>query len=62
MEKTLEIHLKEQREAIAYKIETLREEILAEAKALGADALLVASRTLMICADMARTTKRPSDG
>lgn len=56
MEKTLEIHLAELREQIALDIESKREALLEEAKALGADAYLVASRTLMVCASIARNS------
>ena len=52
--KTLEIHLAEERERIAQQIESKREALLEDAKALGADAYLVASRTLMVCAGIAR--------
>ena len=55
--KTLEMHLADQREGIATTIEAVREQVLADAKELGGDAYLVASRTLMVCAALARGHK-----
>lgn len=52
-EKTLEIHLAELREQIARDIES-NELLLLDAKQLGSDAYLVAHRSRMACAAIAR--------
>ena len=53
MEKTLEIHLAELREQIAREIES-NETLLIDARELGSDAYLVAHRSRMACAAIAR--------
>lgn len=55
MNKTLEIELAEQGEAIAVAIEEAGAELLESAKEFGGDAYIVASRTIMICASIARS-------
>lgn len=57
MEKTLEIHLAEQRQAIADDIVAATAELKSEAKQLGADAYLVTTRTLMIVESLIRKGK-----
>lgn len=57
MEKTLEIHLQEQREQIALDIESKSKEILEEARVLGADAYLVASRSIFACLSIVKNHK-----
>jgi hypothetical protein len=52
-EKTLEIYMSELREQIARDIES-NELLLQDAKQLGSDALLVAYRSRMACAAIAR--------
>ena len=52
-EKTLEIHMAELREQIARDIES-NELLLLDAKQLGSDAYLVAYRSRMACAAIAR--------
>ena len=54
MEKTLEIHLAEQREAIARAIEE-NETLLEDARKISADAYLVAHRSRMACAAIVRS-------